>query len=66
MKWTAIRGYGGSEWTFCVVLVLLVSAWTVGCMVNVGEPTAPNRVGHFKSLLYCTAQNLVGMPEIDV
>ncbi len=42
MKRTAIRGYGGSGWTFCVVLVLLVSAWTVGCMVNVGEPTAPN------------------------
>lgn len=42
MKRTAIRGYGGSGRTFCVVLVLLVSAWTVGCMMKVEEPTAPN------------------------
>ena len=42
MKRTAIRGYRGSGRTFCVVLVLLVSVWTVGCMVNVEEPTAPN------------------------
>ncbi|MCZ6713142.1 MAG: hypothetical protein O7B29_04265, partial [Deltaproteobacteria bacterium] len=42
MKRTAIRGYRGPGRTFCVVLVLLVSAGSGACMVNMEEPTAPN------------------------